>query len=67
MSEDKPIQDVRNVIRDTRKNVKYVIMASQKLDRNQKLKQIRLFNREPYNIRQKQDSTVTIMADEDNI
>lgn len=65
MTEEEKTQSVRNVIRDTRKNVKYVIMASRKLNRDEMLKEIRRFNQHPYNIRQKRDSTVTLMAQED--
>jgi len=65
MNQEKCGQNVRNVIRDTRKNVKFVIMASRKLDRKEMLKQMKLFMSDTLNIRQKQDSTVTIMADEE--
>ena len=53
---------VRNVIRDTRKDVKYVILADRKLSREEMLKEIRFFNYEPLNIKQKAGSTVTIEA-----
>jgi hypothetical protein len=56
---------VKNVIRDTRKDVKYVIWAKKKLSRDEMLRQIRYFNYNSLNIRQKQGSTVEIIADKD--
>lgn len=53
---------VKNIIRDTRKNVKYIILADRKLTRDEKLKQVRYYNFEPVNIRTKPNSTVTIIA-----
>lgn len=53
---------IRNVIRDTRKNVKYVIFAKRKLNRDEMLKEIREYNMVSYHIRTKPDSTVEIIA-----
>ncbi len=53
---------VKNIIRDTRKNVKYVILADRKLDRKEMLYEVRMHNFDPVNIRTKRDSTVTIQA-----
>lgn len=53
---------VKNIIRDTRKNVKYVIMAHRKLTRDEMLLQVRYHNFEPSNIRTKRDSTIKIIA-----
>ncbi len=55
-----PDEKVRNVIRDTRKNVKYIILADKKLNRNEMLKQIKIFMYNPINIRQKRDSVVEL-------
>ena len=67
MTQEKIPQNVRNVIRDTHKNVKYVIMASRKLDLKEKLKQLKIFMSNSLNIRQKRGSTVTFYADEENL
>ena len=56
---------VRNVIRDTRKKVKYIIWADKKLNRDEMLKQIRKFMSNPLNLRQKSGTTVEINAKED--
>lgn len=55
---------VRNVIRDTRREIKYVIFANKELNREEMLKEIRKFNSVSYNIRQKHGSTVEIIAEE---
>jgi len=55
---------VRNVIRDTRKNVKYVIYSDKELTREGMLKEIRKFNSFSYNIRQKEGTTVELIAEE---
>jgi hypothetical protein len=52
----------RNVIRDTRKDIKYIIMANRKLSREEMLLEIRHFNYEPLNIKQKSGSEVIITA-----
>ncbi len=56
---------VKNIIRDTRKNVKYIIMADRKLSRDEMLRQIRYYNFNTLNLKTKRDSTVTIEARED--
>ena len=53
---------IRNVIRDTRKNVKYVIFSHRKLDRKEMLREIREYNMISYHIRTKSDSTIEITA-----
>jgi hypothetical protein len=53
---------IENIMRDTRKNVKYIILADRKLTRDEMLREIRLYNYEPLNLKTKQDSTVTIVA-----
>jgi hypothetical protein len=55
---------IRNVIRDTRKNVKYVIYADKELTREGMLKEIRKFNSVSYNIRQKPGTTVELIAED---
>ncbi len=57
-------EPVKNVIRDTRRNIKYIILADKKLDRKQMLRQIRYFNMNPLNIKQKGGTTVTIKAND---
>lgn len=53
---------VRNVIRDTRREIKYVIYANKELNREEMLKEIRKFNSESYNIRQKHGATIELIA-----
>lgn len=55
---------VRNVIRDTRREIKYVIFANKELNREEMLKELRKFNSVSYNIRQKAGSIVEIIAEE---
>ena len=55
---------VRNVIRDTRREIKYVIFANKELNREEMLKEIRKFNSVTYNIRQKAGSIIEIIAEE---
>jgi hypothetical protein len=55
-------EQTRNVIRDTRKDIKYVILANRKLSREEMLLEIRHFNYEPLNIKQKAGSEVIITA-----
>lgn len=54
------VEKIRNVIRDTRKNVKYIIWADKKLNRDEMLRQIKIFMYNPLNIRQKSDSIVEL-------
>jgi hypothetical protein len=51
---------IRNVIRDTRRKIKYVIYASRKLTRLEMLSEIKYFNFDPLNIKQKPGTTVEI-------
>jgi len=53
---------IRNVIRDTRKDIKYIILATRKLSREEMLLEIRHFNYEPMNIKQSSGSEVIITA-----
>ncbi|TAL68796.1 MAG: hypothetical protein EPN82_08980 [Bacteroidetes bacterium] len=55
---------VRNVIRDTRREIKYVIYANKELNRDEMLKEIRKFNSVSYNIRQKHGSTIELIAED---
>ena len=54
---------VENKMRDTRRNVLYVILASRKLTREEMLQQIRLYNYEPMHIKVKSGEIVTIQTD----
>ncbi len=60
MSENKKVE---NVMRDTRKDVRYVILASRKLTREEMLQIIRLYNYQPMNIKVKSGNTVTIESE----
>ncbi|MFN3306487.1 MAG: hypothetical protein ACK42Z_04795 [Candidatus Kapaibacteriota bacterium] len=51
---------VENILRDTRKNVRYIILASRKLTREEKLRVLRLYNYEPQNLKTKPNSTIII-------
>ncbi len=53
---------IRNIIKDTRKNIRYIILAPRKLTRNEMLYQIRIFNYDPQNLKLKAGSEVTINA-----
>ncbi|MBI5323979.1 MAG: hypothetical protein HZB41_01640 [Ignavibacteriae bacterium] len=55
---------VRNVIRDTRREIKYVIFAHKELNRVEMLNEIRKFNSESYNIRQKSGTTVELIVED---
>ncbi len=57
-------QDIRNVMKDTRKNIKYIILADRKLTREEMLHQIRHFNYDPMNLKMKPDSEVTMIYNE---
>lgn len=56
-------QKVENILRDTRKNVRYVILASRKLTREEKLRVLRLYNYDPQNLKTKPNSTIIIESD----
>ncbi len=55
-------EPVRNVIRDTRKDVKYVILAGKKLNRRQMLQEIKEYNHVTLNLKTKKGSTVEIKS-----
>jgi hypothetical protein len=61
--EDQQKHKVENIMRDTRKNVRYIILASRKLTRNEMLQVIRLFNYDPQNLKAKPNSTIVIESD----
>jgi hypothetical protein len=56
---------VRNVIRDTRRKIKYVIWAKQELNRRQMLDEVKKFNYTTTNIRQKPGTVCEIFAEDD--
>lgn len=56
---------VKNIIRDTRRDVKYVIWADRKLNREEMLRQVKLFNYNSLNIRQKPGTVIEIEAVEE--
>jgi hypothetical protein len=62
MAEDKKL--IKNIIRDTRKDVRYVIMADRKLNRDEKLREIKNFWQKPDKVRPKSGGEVLIYADE---
>lgn len=55
---------VKNIIRDTRRDIRYVIYSNQKLSRREMLDEIKKFNYNPLNIKQKPGTTIEIFADE---
>ncbi|MGQ9818596.1 MAG: hypothetical protein ACUVQ1_01525 [Candidatus Kapaibacteriales bacterium] len=52
-----------NVIRDTRKNIRYLIRASRKLTREEMLRVVRHFNYDPQNLKLKPNTTFAIETD----
>ena len=60
MAEEK----IKNVIRDVRRKIKYVIWASKKLNRNEMLKVIRFHNYNTLNLRPGKGAVVEINAKE---
>jgi hypothetical protein len=54
---------VENIMRDTRRDIRYIILASRKLTREEMLQIIRLYNYEPMHIKVKKGETVTIESD----
>lgn len=64
MTEQQENALVRNVVRDTRKEIKYIIMAPRKLTFDEMMYQIRMFNFNPLNLKIKSGSEVTIMAED---
>ncbi|MFP4370562.1 MAG: hypothetical protein ACLFR2_13375 [Candidatus Kapaibacterium sp.] len=63
MSENKEYT-VKNVIRDTRREITYEIWADRNLSREEMLRQVKLFNYETINIRQKRGARVKLYARE---
>ncbi len=61
--QDSSQKKVENIIRDTRKNIRYIILASRKLSRKEMLQVIRLFNYDPQNLKAKPDQTIVIESD----
>ncbi|MCK5740744.1 MAG: hypothetical protein KAH48_00890 [Chlorobi bacterium] len=58
-------EKVKNIIRDTRRDIKYVILADRKLDRQEKLNQVRMFNAaESHNVRQKRGTVIELIFKE---
>lgn len=51
---------IKNIMRDTRKDVRYIIYADHKLNRKEMLDSIREFNFNPLNIRLKRGTVVEI-------
>jgi hypothetical protein len=60
---EEPQQKVENILRDTRKNIRYIILASRKLTREEKLRVLRHYNYDPQNLKLKPNSTVIIESD----
>lgn len=56
-------QQVENKMRDTRRDVGYIILASRKLTRKEMLQAIRFYNYETMHIKVKSGETVTIQTD----
>lgn len=56
---------IKSVIKDKRRDIRYVIWAKEKLDRDGMLKQIKIFNTTSINIKQKYGSTVEIYVDQE--
>ncbi|MFP4529476.1 MAG: hypothetical protein ACLFQX_13095 [Candidatus Kapaibacterium sp.] len=61
MSEEK--QEVRNIIRDTRKDVRYIILASRKLSRDEKLREVKSFWERPDKDKPKSGGEVVIHSE----
>lgn len=61
--ENEPTKKVENILRDTRKNVRYIILASRELTREEKLRVLRLYNYDPQNLKTKPNSTIIIESD----
>ncbi len=57
-------EQIRNVIRDTRRGIKYVIWSVKKLNRDEMMKVIRFHNYNPLNLRPGKDAVVEINADD---
>lgn len=53
-------EKVRNIIKDTRKGIRYILLANRKLSRDEMLYHIKMFNYDSLNIRQKQGTEIII-------
>jgi len=51
---------VKNIIRDTRRDIRYVIYSDHKLSRREMLDEVKKFNYNPLNIKQKPGTTIEI-------
>ena len=56
---------VKNVIVNTHKNVRYIIWADRKLNRDEMLKQVRKYNYNTLNIRPKMGSEIELYYEEE--
>ncbi|MCX7737010.1 MAG: GTPase HflX [Candidatus Kapabacteria bacterium] len=54
---------VKNIIRDTRRDIRYVVYSNHKLSRREMLDEVKKFNYNPLNIRQKPGTTIEIYAE----
>lgn len=61
--ENQNTQKFENVIKDTRKNIRYIILASRKLNRQEMLQCVRLFNYDNLHLKIKKGESVTIDSD----
>lgn len=53
-----------NALRDTRKDIRYEILADRKLSREEKLYYLRQYNMQPLALKAKRGSIVTIYVDQ---
>jgi hypothetical protein len=58
-------QNTRNLLRDTRKNITFVIIANRKLTRDEMLRELRLYNFNPNKDKHKSGDNVVIYAQEE--
>jgi hypothetical protein len=56
-------QKIENIMRDTRRDIRYIILASRKLTREEMLQIIRLYNYDPMHIKVKSGNAVTIESE----
>lgn len=61
MAEEK--EYIVNAIRDTRRDIRYELLADRKLTRNEKLYYLRQYNMQPLALKAKKGTTVTIYVD----
>jgi hypothetical protein len=57
-------EKIRNIIKDTRKGIRYILLANRKLTREEMLYHIRIYNFNSLNIKQKQGTEVLINVDD---